>query len=465
MILTIQSENEHLFSILNKNPNVDKGLYIRELKKGTLIGKCISSTNTYKTVFLDSNNSYSETPRNKSCFTDSQSLVNPRVVLDTINMFFGHLLKSEDIWKNYNYEWIDDGKTLLSEIDSGNFETTITINCVEISNYTLEKFALTKYFNNIRISKIENSRNLYTLEINTHSVVQAINLMYLSCFMIQSDNMYYKEIPSKGLYTEELFHKIAKILSNVPYTPYFIYYLIIKKFSYYLPKESMVNTISCMEENYSKNNDVPIKLMPYSTQQARIEWIRQHIDFNPSSVIIDFGSGKFDYLKAFRSQYKHSYISYDIDIDVLAYANKLQHSNGNKTEWWIHTIAINQLYDAIDPLLQNETLQSYIIISEVIEHMENEEPLYNFLMFLAHTVQKGTRVLITTPNKAFNHYYKLNDGELRRDDHVREYSCSDLDFTLGSFCIDVLQVNSFKIVPIGDMIGDISVTLGVIIEF
>ena len=111
MIIKLKSDNKYFLDILYKNPNTDKGLYLKELKNGILIGNVIAE-NEYHCVFLDGKNSYLPEEGNQ---IDFQSYCSPLLALNMMTEFFNHLYKENEVLNETVISWLEKS---YNEIDT-----------------------------------------------------------------------------------------------------------------------------------------------------------------------------------------------------------------------------------------------------------------------------------------------------------------------------------------------------------
>lgn len=77
------------------------------------------------------------------------------------------------------------------------------------------------------------------------------------------------------------------------------------------------------------------------------------------------------------------------------------------------------------PLIDKKYLDpNVLILSEVIEHLTSDE--LDTLWERIKTFYRPEYIVITTPNRAYNHNYGLTEGQLRHKDHKREFTLDEL---------------------------------------
>lgn len=421
MIIKIKSKNRYLLDVLNKNPNTDSGLYMRQHANGVIVGNCVSK-NEYECVFIDNGYSFTNYFDNQ---LDFKSLSDSRVVLKIVSELFSHLfqVKDEDVisWLYRPYRDVDSS------------ECAIHIENLMISSHFFRNgdFFLSKYIHGIKI--VQKSDCIFSLDVSAENIRQAVNKTALVAFFIQMSSQ-------ESLFpTEELLRKYIKILYNVKDTPYFIYYLLCKRLG-----EKFGHLVPDLEKNFTKNSGLSVKFTPNSTQEDRMEFVESNLNF--SNSILDFGCNQMDY---FRRLYKNSsgnFYSYDRE-DYSELYEKIK--AGYTDSRWLFTTNI-------EDVPKNYPLSC--IMSEVIEHNQIDDALNIVKNLLnTHTIKQ---LIITTPNIAFNRYYNLET--LRHDDHVQELTRTEFQ----DFVIKISgSCKSLKFVDIGDVVAGEPVTFGVVINY
>lgn len=401
MIITINSDNPYLLDLLNKNPTTDFGLYVKPHRNGYLIGNAIHG-GKYQVIFQDTKYSYGD----ESNQIDFMSMCSSALPMVVCKEFFSQFFKDD-----FEIPWLE---RKASQLDI--YPCFIHINHIWIeSNWIREDFLLSRYITGLTVKK--EGLNLYAMDIEAPTTQEAINLLALVSFLTALSN------DAQVFVTKELAVKYAKVLAKTS-VPYFIYYLFIKR----LPGVifNVVKTI--LEEGYLAQHGETATFTAFDTHSKRIEFIRGKLDF--SRTIVDYGCGEFRYTKAFSKQLKTMY-SYDKD-DYTELYQKLKERYSFE---WFFTTSVEELPVNLDQ----------VILSEVIEHIENPREVIDWIL------PRCKKLIITTPNKDFNSHY---GSELRHEDHVKEYTLSELKALLPEF----------SITGIGDVINNEPITFAAIYE-
>ena len=427
MIIKIKSENQNLLSVLNKNPQTDLGLYIRPLRNGHIIGNCVSE-NEYEVVFQDTKHSYTSYEDNQ---IDFKSYCSPEVILNILRELFGHLIKDVQEVNSTKISWLD---STIGEID--NKKCTIFVeNFLVTSNWYRDgEFLLSRYMPNVKLIQ-KNNFGLFSLEIDSENIVQAINTLGIVSFLGAVTN-------SKEFFIDEgQVEKYANILSNVKTVPYFVYYLFIKRCC--IRSTKIFDKISPMlQKKFTENTGLKVKFTPNDTHKDRMIFVKNHLDMN--KPVLNFGCGEFQHEKFLGKHFKSVMVSYDIE-DYSELHEKLK--SRFDFDWQFTN----------DLAIVDNKQEYQLVLSEVLEHLEPSTALRDIHRLVDNF--NISKLIITTPNKSFNKYYNLEDGEYRREDHLFELNFEEFKDICGKIS------SKTEFFCIGDMVEDDCVTLGCIINY
>jgi len=423
MIIQLKSANPYFLDILYKNPNTDKGLYLKELKDGILVGNAVSA-NEYHCVFLDSKHSYM--PEEGSQI-DFQSHCSPLLALNMGTEFFNHLYKEKKSLEESVISWLD--KT-YGEIDTE--KTTIEIPTFFIDSgwYKADSFLLSKYIDGITVTpKVGNN---YELKVEGESITEAVHKLSIVALFTHFTNRY-----AVYTYIDDFFiQKYITMMTNISGIPYFVFYLFIKRIM-----RSPVQFEKFKPQFEAYFNDT-IQFVFTDTHQSRKEFICNRI--HSDEPVLDFGCGEMQYYKTLMKKgFENNYYGYD-EVDFRPVAEKIIEMQK----------ADNLFY--LDDIAMVEGFEGQIILSEVIEHNPLEEAKKLLIWIRDHT--KFTTLFITTPDKDFNSNYEMVD-EFRHDDHDFELSKAEF-MTL----INELFPNEKDFFGIGDCVNGVFPTSCVIIQ-
>lgn len=238
----------------------------------------------------------------------------------------------------------------------------------------------------------------------------------------------------------EYIAKVSKIIVDLK-SPYYPRYLIGSKM---ITNKNAKKELKTLEKSDEHN----IKLCGGNTQDQRKSFIAQNID--TKYPIVDIGCGDGNYASMFAQRIKDlPYYAYDTDNHEI---EKLRIKMDKKN------IINVKSYNNYDKMIKDlETGYTYnVIVSEVIEHNE-----YADSISLLNRIIKDVpyeKIIITTPNKDFNQFYLIKDGEFRHNDHKYELTKDEL-IEYGK----KLDKPS-RYISIGDSVDTIYCTHGLIID-
>lgn len=390
MEIRITSNNEHFLSVLNKNPNTDQGLYCTSLKDGVLLGNAVDA-NTYEIVFADIKHSYSPDQSNQ---IDFKSLCHPAIICDIIKLYFKHLLVDKEKLKQTTIPWLNSN---YAEVD--NKQCEIVLKGVFCSGTLLNKtqgFLFPKYFSEVEV--IAEYNELLDIKITTNSISSGINLAALIGFFL-----WVSMVDDKVYIDEDFVLKYQQVLDNVESTPYFIYYLLVKRCSFKM--KDTVSFLTSLSKQLKDNLDLDTILTPNSTQQDREKFVAGSIDYTKD--ILDYGCGELRHLNPIARNLSTRYIGYDLED----YSNILAK---RQRKWPEANISFTTDRNEI-----NLDKPTTLILCEVVEHLANDslEEVIQWVLSQPNIEQ----IIITSPNIEFNKHYGLVDT-LRHQDHVKEYT-------------------------------------------
>ncbi len=167
--------------------------------------------------------------------------------------------------------------------------------------------------------------------------------------------------------------------------------------------------------------------------------------------ILDVGCGEGFYAIPFAMTLKDmTYHAVDVNVELTkAVAKKAR----NKA---IENI---EVYNHLDEFLisyEGETVD--IILTEVIEHMPIEESKALIKQILDNV--KFDKFIVTVPNKDFNQFYMIEDGDFRHSDHDWEPTETEFHAFMQNEIPTTFKVDFMKI---GDTVNDISTSIGCLI--
>ncbi|MFD1602509.1 hypothetical protein ACFSJW_19650 [Flavobacterium artemisiae] len=423
MIIKLKSDNKYFLDILYKNPNTDKGLYLKELKDGIVIGNVINE-NEYHCVFLDGKKSYLPEEGNQ---IDFQSYCSPLLALNMMTEFFNHLYKENEVLNETVISWLEKS---YNEVDTEKCTIEVPTFFIDTNWYKNGKYLLSKYIDGISLQhKIGNN---FELTIEGATVREAVQKFSLVALFTHFTNKY-------AVYTfidDYFIQKHITMFTNLTGIPYFVFYLFIKRI---MRSPIQFEKFKPQLEAYFDNQ---VQFVFTDTHQSRKEFICSKINFD--EPILDFGCGELQYFKLLNKKgFEKEYYAYD-EVDFKHIADKIQETQRAENLFWIENTA--ELKD----------FEGQIILSEVIEHNSLEEAKALLIWIRDNT--NFTTLFVTTPDKDFNVNYELTE-EFRHDDHDFELSNSEF-----RDLIDEIFPNQKTFHGVGDCVKGIYPTSAVIIQ-
>lgn len=433
MYIRISSSNPHLLSVINKNPKTDNGLYLKPLKNGHVVGNVIDANN-YEILFQDTRHSYSSYDDNSM---DYLSYCSPAVVMDCVSGLFGHLLKDKHDVASTIIPWLD---TTISEVD--NDPVLIEVKNFQISSswYRNGRFLLSRYVPGISVEPAEGTPEIFKLTIVSDCISAGLNLLMLASFLTCMSNNYDFYLDNERVI------KYATILTNVS-PPYFFWYLFIKRCV--IRSHSLAEKVlPILQEAYQRDTGVPVSFTRFDTHTDRINWCENNIDI--TQPVINFGCGEFRLEKRMLKKNPIKWVSYDID-DYSELRDKIANNLPNTDDWTFEK--------GITAVKRTKGIKGgTIVCSEVIEHTDLTKIARTIKSLADYT--KAGKILITTPNVDFNKFYNLEQGELRREDHIKELTPDEF----ADWCYETFPDAEIEFQEIGDVVGEDFVTSGAIIK-
>lgn len=431
MIIKINSGNNQLLDVLNRNPNTDEGLYLQSWKRGVLVGNAVSA-HQYDVVFQDQRRSY--VPEDSSSI-DFQSYSSPQVVLDICSEMFNHLTRNRDEYLEREIKWLAKS---YKEID--NEKCTIEVPTFYIHSGWAQgdDFLLSKYFDGVQV--VQKVGHNYTLTIEGNTIFDAINLLCIVCVFVHITNRY-----GISTYIDDMYgQKYARILTNYPSVPYFVFYLFIKRLA---KTERLFSGFKPVFEQYLSDQGIEAKLTYLPTHKARINYIVDRID--KSRPVLDIGCGEFLYYKSLiRRNFFEEYVGVDEDPKFAEIAKIIDMRYGSENLTF---------YTDLESVDKGRTYN--IILSEVIEHNPMDDAVSLVRSALTFNMNQ---CIITTPNVEFNKFYS-DSLESRHDDHDFELTREEFIEFINK-CIDGRTDLDVEIDFIGDSLNGIQPTQVAVIK-
>lgn len=264
---------------------------------------------------------------------------------------------------------------------------------VEFSVIYMDKFKLIDYFDHIKEESIEGE--IRKIKIVSPTVRDAFELIGVISILSSARD-------KETFVVNEAYIKFAKNICKFTES----YQMLKRVFTLCGFDKKMANDL--------RNNMPNMKYFMHSinSAQCRIESYFNTMDsIKRSETIIDLGCGGFAYLKKHVKLYKNV-IGIEIDTAEYEYAKKTIAKIGAEERADVYNVDILAYINSC--LNHEEGEPADILLTEVLEHME-----YDLADEVMTTLSdaKFNNMIITLPNKDFNHHFGLSEDEFRHDDH------------------------------------------------
>lgn len=416
-IIQVTSENPDFGFIIRKNPA--SGMQIKSIRQGTAFGWYSKNDTAFNIFFKDADNAVSFGDQEFE-YLNTSRYNSPVFVLSAIGEFFSSTVK----------EQID--------IDVDNGEKTFFVNMVDIK-YMHQIKHFEKYFPEFSIELVNHAAKSYSLKVTTtqsfHKLLNYMNLMMIFVALTSDEYIQFDQA------------SIEKYLNSIERldAPFFIRYLFSrnmfrskKQFTKY--KDRLENTNLYTTVNMSFGD----------TATQRRDEIRKMLQFD--KPILDVGCGEGFYAIPFAMNLAVDKTYHAIDIDP-ALTKTVKNKAAKKD------LKNIEVYNHIDEFLKSYNGEVVdIILTEVIEHMPIEESR-NLIQKIVSSV-KFDKFIVTVPNKDFNQFYMIGEGEFRHDDHDWEPTENEFQQLMKD---EIPFDFKMDFVSIGDTIDGISTSVGCVI--
>jgi SAM-dependent methyltransferase len=372
--LQLSSNNPKFSYILKKNPN--SGMLIKSNRKGRLFG-WYTNPERYNIYFRDSDVEVSYSQDDFEYMDDSRYNA-PMFLVNAFHSFLNHIRKADDN-------------------DIVGYDNILMINQMKCKPHSIEAFK--SHFPEYEFSFEEVAFHNYKIEIKTKNTIrELVNLsQVLAIFNALLNNDLY-------ITDDEIDKYLACLL--VVSAPYFIRHLFK---CYFLRTQSLFYKYKTLLETSSKEK---LEFEFGNNLVQRTNFITKHMDFK--SNIIDIGCGEGHYVGEFAPKIDKNGLEYHaIDINPERIENVKRLCERRKIE----NVAT---WSSIDEFTCPDN--SVIIMTEVIEHMTEDNAEILIKKILKWPFKS---LIVTTPNKEFNHNYQLFEEEVRHEDHKLEFSKED----------------------------------------
>jgi hypothetical protein len=393
-ILTIGSSNSKFSWVIQKNPATirdSKEPYKKEIRKGVAYGWFINNDQAFRLWFKDNplHCSFAEGRDAEFEYLDRTRYSSPYLPISLITNCLATAFKQaqeEDVESPYS-AWL---------------ETTVETRSASMLSHMLTHFGAGSMLNEgYDFSYEPIAGHAYKVRIEAPSIHKLLNAAMVIFLMFC--------VSSKGIYVNLRGDNVEKYISaiNVIDAPYFVRYLF---------KRNVFTNRDTFLKNKPLLDTEEIKLWHGDTLAQRKEAIFPELAGGPQ--LIDIGCGELNYSIPLSSKYEQV-LAYEADDEVR------ENAIGKATGRGVENLAI--IGGATQESIRDNDLLfngADVLISEVLEHIE----LKDAGKLISAVLETGFRkIVITVPNKDFNKYYLLEDGEFRHDDHKWEMNFEDFN--------------------------------------
>lgn len=205
-----------------------------------------------------------------------------------------------------------------------------------------------------------------------------------------------------------------------------------------------------VERGLINTSDITFKFG--NTQVQRLKAIKHELKMDRSGVaktLVDLGCGELSHTYKLLDLYS-DIISVDADADIQATNRRRLASRG--------VSGVTLLTEMItEETLKNElssiVSEADVLVSEVLEHIPKEEASGVLKELLSTNAE---RIVATVPNREFNQFYGMAEGDIRHFDHKWEPTKSEwIEFVT----TNTPTTRKVKFVDVGDVVKGIPCTL------
>lgn len=419
MQVKLQSTNPDFSYLIRKNPN--NHIMLRRIRKGVAAGWFdVHDASNYFLHFTETGNevSYRQTQHDDFDYLNVTQYNFPLIPIHLIQQFLKNAMQE-------------------NEQDVDGFKHQIEISMLELKRKDYIHI-FNKYFTDFTISGKEVAPRQYNMIITTTtSLAKLLHFTVVFCMFIAIIN----KIPL--MLEVDMIKKYANSI-NIIEAPFFIRYLFVM---YFLRDKKHFNEVV---PSLTQGKNQTYHFAYGNTHTQRRNFIKEHLQFNQDFV--DIGCGEGYYAMPFSDLiFPKQYYAIDIDEAVLTQLEKKIQRQEKKNIL---------LYDTVEKFYQqyaNQTVE--VLLTEVIEHLQLDEAEQLILEIIAKL--NFTTFIITTPNKAFNEFYILDELK-RHDDHKWEYDQAEWENWMHHILKG--QPVSYQFYGVGDSVNDIYTTQAVIIK-
>jgi len=375
--IQLESDNPQLSFLLRKNPA--SGMIVKQLRQGLLFGYYShNNPSQFNCWFKDHDSQVSYDADKEFEFNDATRYSAATFVNNCFDGFF-HDVVSKD-----------------QEGDAAGFRNTILINCLRSRGGLFEVFD--RWFRDFSLEYEPLATGFYRVRISTNQTLRKLLCYAALVALINAiQNREMRFVP------DDLLVKYAKFIQYLD-APYFVRYI----FKAYLIRRE--GTFAQVRQYLETDT---IKLCFGNNFSQRMHFVGRNI---AGESIIDVGCGEGRYFRF--AEKVDKYYAVDRNEHCREQCRNRIAKNG---------LANVELFESLDdlPLIAG---RKTLLLTEVIEHNTPEEAL----ALVRRCLLPETRIIVTTPNRDFNVYYKQDEDnaedeeenvtDFRHEGHVFEFS-------------------------------------------
>jgi len=420
-------ENEKLGFILKKNPA--SGMIKRIMCDGELSAYYYKDHPGYYVMYFHDYTGSSF--GNENTYLNPTQYTSPQSIINIIHELFQIQNKKMDI--DPDMENINSLHIAMVRIDT---IKSIKQLCNKFQDFNIN-------FESVD-APVGNLSHYYSVSIKTFkSIHYLLNFTLMIFITISSLN-------SSGTYTvtDSVAKKLVGCINNIN-SPYFVRYLIASR-------------ILLRKDFYALKSDLEmyeghkLVLHPGNTAEHRRNYIKSLLSFKNDIVDIGCGDG-FYAIPYSKNLVESSYHAFDIDQEQLDKLKK-KISKGNISNINVYE-SRDEFFDKLSTLNNAD-----IIITEVVEHMGEDQSREFLIDVLSIVDKKANIVIITTPNFEFNVNY-CSEAKFRHDDHKWEMTRDQFKDFMNDIITSCELSCDVEFVGIGDIVDDVPCTQGCILRF
>lgn len=413
-LLTIGSNNPNFSFIIAKNPITirESGKpFTRELRKGVVYGWYTDGKNDqeFRLQFRDDpvRSSFAEGLSEEFEYLDRGRYGSPYLPIAMLTKALASAMKKQD------------------EKDIEGYEAYITTN-IKVSNRRYMEQMIVHYAGNATITAIDLPGKYATIMVKASTIHHTLNVMQVIC-LLQSLADEETHVETKN----DIIEKFIGVI-NAAQAPYFMRYLFQMKAINNRDVFMKYRTLLCTDT---------IQLNFGNTRQQRYDAIKPYLP--GGEVLLDIGCGEMFYAMHMVKRYT---IVHAIDADEERTTNNVGKASGRKIE----NLEATHVEVTADWVAEHAGLfaGADVLLTEVAEHIPFEEAT---ALVEAILRTECRRLIVTCPNRDFNFYYGIPEGDTRHYDHKWEPSKEEFD----NWCLSMVKGTNrpYEFTGIGDSVN------------